>query len=227
MKTRAPLFSDLMRPRQLGDLTLPKKDIARLQLMADTKSVMNMLFYGGPGQGKTSAARISMKSFPQGAIEIDGAKTTGVDLIKRVEGFSSSVSFTGDLKLCFIDEADSIHKRVQGALRKMIEDFSKNCRYIFAANERRRIIPAIRSRLEEISFDITPAERAEVQCRLIGFYGSKLSEIGRTISTERLAQIVGIYYPDFRKIASKLDFECAFTEDSRPVPPHTDATAPL
>jgi hypothetical protein len=40
------LLSDLLRPRQLGDLSQPQRIIDRLQKMVDTQSPMNMLFYG-------------------------------------------------------------------------------------------------------------------------------------------------------------------------------------
>jgi hypothetical protein len=52
------LVSELLRPQQLGDLTLPQPIIDRLQRMIDSNSIMNMLFYGDAGLGKTSAARI-------------------------------------------------------------------------------------------------------------------------------------------------------------------------
>jgi replication-associated recombination protein RarA len=46
------LLSELLRPRQLGDLSQPQHIIDRLQKMVDRRSPMNMLFYGGAGTGK-------------------------------------------------------------------------------------------------------------------------------------------------------------------------------
>ena len=46
------LVSKLLRPRQLADLSQPQRVIDRLQKMVDTRSPMNMLFYGGPAPGK-------------------------------------------------------------------------------------------------------------------------------------------------------------------------------
>ena len=45
-----------MRPQTVSDLTLQRPIIDRLQKMVETKSVMNMVFYGKVGTGKTSAA---------------------------------------------------------------------------------------------------------------------------------------------------------------------------
>src|SRR6516164_4018107 len=51
------LLSELLRPQEIGDLTLPASDIEHLSRMVTSRSIMNMLFYGKPGLGKTAAAR--------------------------------------------------------------------------------------------------------------------------------------------------------------------------
>jgi replication-associated recombination protein RarA len=64
------LVSELLRPQRLGDLTLPQRVIDRLQRMIHERSIMNMLFYGRPGLGKTSAARVFINALgPQDSIE--------------------------------------------------------------------------------------------------------------------------------------------------------------
>jgi DNA polymerase III delta prime subunit len=110
-------------------------------------------------------------------------------------------------KICFIDEAEYVSKQAQGALRKVIEDFSENCRFLFAVNDISKIISPIRSRLMPICFDILPAERPEAQRRLIERYETKFAELGIPLDKERLRQIVGIYFPDLRAIANKVEFE--------------------
>ena len=54
-----------MRPKTLGDLALPTPMIERLQKMVVTDLIMNMLFYGKIGTGKTSAAHL----FDSAAVE--------------------------------------------------------------------------------------------------------------------------------------------------------------
>jgi DNA polymerase III delta prime subunit len=205
------LVSELLRPQQLGDLTLPQRVIERLQRMVDSGSIMNMLFYGEPGLGKTSAARVLIKALgPEDSIEINGSSATGVDFVRqRIEGFASSVALFGGKKICFIDEAEFVSKQAQAALRKVIEKTSCNCRYLFAVNDISKLIPAIQSRLMSICFDIAPADRAEVQKRLTERYETKLSEFGVHHDKQRLNEIVGIYYPDLRSIANHIEFEFA------------------
>ena len=76
------LVSELLRPQQLGDLTLPQRVINRFQRMIGSGSIMNMLFYGGPGLGKTSAARCSSTLSESSSIEIDGSSGNGVDFVR-------------------------------------------------------------------------------------------------------------------------------------------------
>ena len=60
LETLKPLLSKIVRPQALSDLTLPKPTIQRLQRVIESGSWVNMMFYGPPGSGKTSAAKIVM-----------------------------------------------------------------------------------------------------------------------------------------------------------------------
>ena len=55
-KRPKPLVSEILRPQALSDLTLPTPTILRLQRVIESGSMVNMLFYGPPGSGKTSTA---------------------------------------------------------------------------------------------------------------------------------------------------------------------------
>ena len=81
---------EIMRPQTLGDLTLQTPTIERLQKMVETKSVMNMLFYGKIGTGKTSAARLFADSADLYAlcrsrmfVEWDGSSVKNADIIRK------------------------------------------------------------------------------------------------------------------------------------------------
>jgi DNA polymerase III delta prime subunit len=169
-----------------------------------------MLFFGETGTGKTSAARILKKLLgPEDSIEIDGSHATRGDVVtKRILQYCSSIAFAG-VKICFIDEADNMPRQAQEALRKVIEDYSDNVRFLLAANDVSKIIPGIRSRLTEIPFDIAESDRAQIEDRLIRRLEEKLSDAGICYDSERLKQIVSNNLPDCRAIANQLEFEFA------------------
>ena len=53
--------------------------VERLERMADQRKPMNMLFYGQPGVGKTSAARILLNKLDADYCEINGSMETGIE----------------------------------------------------------------------------------------------------------------------------------------------------
>ena len=59
-KKPKPLLAEILRPKALSDLTLPTPTIERLQRVIESGSMVNMLFHGPLGSGKTSAAEIFM-----------------------------------------------------------------------------------------------------------------------------------------------------------------------
>jgi DNA polymerase III, delta subunit len=126
---------------------------------------------------------------------------------ERIRPFATTVSFKGRVKICFIDEADFLSKNAQAALRKVVEDTFRNCRYIFAVNEKKKIVSALQSRLMPICFDIDPSLRFEVKKRLIERYEASLMRHAIGFDRGRLEQIVGNFYPDLRAISVRVEFE--------------------
>ena len=198
------LVSEILRPQALSDLTLPMPTIHRLERVIESGAKVNMLFYGPPGSGKTSTARIFMNAIG-GSMTIDRSSETSPDLAKCIKNFLSRVG----ANICFVDEAQFISKRDQTVLVDLIDWFSGKSRLLFAATDITKLIPAIRSRLTEISFEVPPEDREEVQKRLMERYGNMLSASGFTFDKVRLERIIEANFPDLRSIANNIEFEFA------------------
>ncbi len=208
MSNNHVLFSELLRPITIQELNLPPKTISFLDKMARSKNIQNLLFHGKSGIGKTSAARILIHGMELSLMELNGSSTrSDKQILKDIETFASSVSFDGGYKICFIEEADNLGKDAQASLRYVIEKTSQNTRFIFCANEIKRLTPAIQSRLMPICFDVKPADRKAVVDRMIKRYEAKLHGLGYIIDTQRLREIVSIYFPDLRSVANQVQFE--------------------
>jgi replication-associated recombination protein RarA len=203
-KRPKPLVSEILRPQALSDLTLPTPTILRLQRVIESGSMVNMLFYGPPGSGKTSTARIFMNAIG-GAKTINRSSETSPDLAKRIKNFLSCVG----ANICFVDEAHLISKVDQTALPALIDWFSGKRRFLFAATDITKLMPAIRSRLTEISFEVPPEDSEEVHKRLMERYENMLSANGFTFDKVRLEQIIEANFPDLRSIANRIEFEFA------------------
>jgi len=210
VETYATLLSEALRPQVLTDITLPDRIRTPLEKMIRTGSIQNLLFYGGPGIGKTSAARVILKELNANVYEFNGSYNNGdKTMVDKIETFAHSMSLVDGPKVVFIDEADYLTKKVQAGLRNIIENTSKTTRYIFTANEIRKLTPAIQSRFTCICFDLKKADQSGITASLAKKYQQRLRGLGYRISARRVREILEDHYPDLRSVANWLQMELA------------------
>ena len=202
-------LSEHLRPKNLGELAISERYISKMQAMLDEKVPASMLFFGAPGTGKTSAARIFCEARGTlGTLEVDGSKDNGIDYIRKVvEGFTTSYALTDGIKIVFIDDGDYLTAPAQAALRGLIERSSANSRFIMAVNDVTTIDKPIRSRLLCLHFGIPSAELPDILKKTQQRVALCLEELGWSFDRERLNQIVSDNLSDLRAMANKLELE--------------------
>ena len=85
-------------------------------------------------------------------LELNASDQRGIDVVRdRIKGFARS-SFGGDFRIVFLDEADSLTDDAQSALRRTMEQFSDNTRFILSCNYSSKIIDPIQSRCAVFRF---------------------------------------------------------------------------
>ena len=202
------LISESLRPKNFEELVLDEYFKKKLQKMYESRNVMNMIFYGKPGTGKTSAAKIFADSEHFDSISINGSLDTSIDIVRTtIINFAATMSLHQHHKICFIDEADYLSKGSQASLRGVIEETSGICRYIFTVNNISKMHPALCSRLMPLCFDMTPVqiatELAKYKVRVIAM----LKEHSTDIDEARISRLIDMNFPDYRTIANKIEFE--------------------
>ena len=199
----------LFSPTNIDDVILDEQNIIRLKQMITDRSPMDMIFHGGIGTGKTSAAKLMMEAIsPETGHRLNGASNADRKyILEQLTDYASSRGFFYDGELTVIDQADLLPKQAQNEVLWVLERPTRLARLILVVNDEKKILPAIRSRLLPICFDVVPEKRDDAKARLGERYCSILSKVGITCPRSRIDEIVNTYFPDMWKIESALEWE--------------------
>ncbi|PSP56732.1 replication factor C small subunit [Halobacteriales archaeon QS_1_67_19] len=155
---RDEIWIEKYRPQTLDEVAGHEDITARLQRYVERNDLPNLLFSGPAGVGKTTSAVAIAKElygddWEQHFMELNASDQRGIDVVRdRIKNFARS-SFGGhDYRIIFLDEADSLTSDAQSALRRTMEQFSNNTRFILSCNYSSKIIDPIQSRCATFRF---------------------------------------------------------------------------
>ena len=156
--TGREIWIEKYRPQTLDDIHGQEAIVERLQSYIAQDDVPHLLFSGPAGIGKTTAATAIAReiygedNWRGNFLELNASDQRGIDVVRdRIKGFARS-SFGGDFRIVFLDEADSLTDDAQSALRRTMEQFSDNTRFILSCNYSSKIIDPIQSRCAVFRF---------------------------------------------------------------------------
>ena len=198
------LWVEKYRPTTIEDCVLPA-DIK--QTFFDIKDeIPNMILTGTAGTGKTTIAKALCEMHNCDYILINGSEESGIDVLRtKIKNFASTVSLGGGNKVVILDEADYLNPQsTQPALRGFIEEFHKNCRFIFTCNYKNRLIAPLHSRCTVIDFKLPPKERPRLASVFLARLMLILDDEGVEYNNEVLQELVMKYFPDFRRTINEL-----------------------
>ena len=200
------LWCEKYRPKVIADMILPQRMKESFTAIVDSGELQNVILAGSAGTGKTTLAKALCNEMGLDYLLINASENGNIDTIRTtIRAYASTMSFTSKYKVVILDEADYLNAQsAMPALRGFIEEFSKNCRFIFTANYLNRIIEPLRSRCPPLEFTFTKQEKQQ----MIVEFDHRIKEILKLENVDfdkkELAQIIIKYFPDFRRIINVL-----------------------
>lgn len=191
------LWVEKYRPKTLSEYVFKDaKQRKQVEQWIREGSIPHLLFHGSAGTGKTTLAKVLINDLgveDADVLYINASRDNGVDLIReRITRFASTMPW-GEFKIILLDEADYITPNGQAALRGVMEEYHSVVRFILTCNYVNRIIPAVKSRLQE--FHITNQDQTDFTARVAEI----LIEEGVEVDLDTIDSYVRATYPDLRK----------------------------
>ena len=199
------LWVEKYRPHKIEDCILHPSIKETFQQYVKDGKIPNLLLAGGPGIGKTTVAKALCDEVGCDYLVINGSDESGIDTFRvKIKQYASSMSFGGGRKVIIIDEADYLNPNsTQPALRGAMEEFSKNCSFIFTCNYKNRIIAPLHSRCAVIDFK-TNGSKKDLATQFFKRVEYILNEENITFKKPIVAALVAKYFPDNRRILNEL-----------------------
>ena len=155
------MWVEKYRPEKINEFINQESTIKRLKPIIKNSSAMpHLLFAGSPGTGKTTLGIIIAKSilgdnWQEYSILLNASDERGINTIRnRVKTFARYADNREKVpfKMIILDEADEMTNDAQTALRRIMEETSKSCRFILIGNYISNIIEPIQSRCAIFNF---------------------------------------------------------------------------
>jgi DNA polymerase III delta prime subunit len=199
------LWVEKYRPKTIADCILPDRLKKPFQEYVEKQEIPNLMLTGSAGVGKTTVAKAMCAEIGLNHLVINASETNGIGLMRTtIRNYASSVSLTGGKKVIILDEADYLTPEAQAAMRGSIEEFAKNCTFIFTCNFKSKLIDALHSRCSVIDFALKNDEKAKMATQLMKRMENVLILEGITYDKAVLAKIIEKYFPDYRRTLNEL-----------------------
>ena len=153
------IWTEKYRPQEFSEVKGQREIVKRIKAFVELQNIPHLLFAGPAGVGKTTLALVIAKKlfkdrWHQNFLELNASDERGIDIIRnKVKDFARTRAI-GDVpfKIIYLDECDALTREAQQALRRTMENYTQNCRFILSANYSSKIRDPIQSRCAMFRF---------------------------------------------------------------------------
>lgn len=198
------VWTEKYRPDTLDEIVGQEKIVERLSAFEEQGTIPHLMFAGPAGTGKTTSAVALAKDlygdeWKQNFMETNASDERGIDVVRdKIKNFARTKPVDAEYKIIFLDEADALTTDAQQALRRTMEQFSDNARFILSCNYSSKIIDPIQSRCAVFRFNRLENEKVEE-------YITRIAE-GEDfkISREAIDAVLRVSGGDLRRVTNVL-----------------------
>ena len=200
------LWVEKYRPKTIEECVLPTALKETLLEFVSKGDLPNLILSGGPGVGKTTAAKAMLDELGLTYMFVNGSEESGIDVLRtKIKNFASTVSLHGGRKYLILDEADYLNPQsTQPALRGFIEEFHKNCGFILTCNYKNRLIPPLHSRCSVVDFTVPKSEKKELAEQFFRRVMNVLVVEDIKFEPKAVAEVINKFFPDWRRVLNEL-----------------------
>ena len=208
------IWTEKYRPEILDEVYGQENVIERLKAYAKKGSMPHLLFAGPAGTGKTTSAIALSKemygeNWSSNFFELNASDERGIDVIRnKIKEYARTTTLSKKgFKIIFMDEADSLTPEAQAALRRTMEKYSNNCRFILSCNYSSKIIDPIQSRCAVFRFRYINKENVKRWIQHI----AKNEEL--KIDEDAMQLLIRVSEGDLRRATNMLQISASTTSE--------------
>ncbi len=165
------MWAEKYRPESFDEMIGQDKNIKKIKGLIEKEKkgkdeLPHLLFSGPSGTGKTTTAKIIARElygdrWRDNLLDMNASDERGIDVVRnKIKKYSKQSTFSGNYKLIFLDEVDNLTDASLSALRRVMEDYVENVRFILSCNYPSNIIDPIRGRCAIFRFG--PVSKAKL-----------------------------------------------------------------
>ena len=154
------LWTEKYRPSKLSDIAGQEHFVLDAEQWVLENNMPNVLAYGVAGTGKTGAAIALAKSilgdtFKDNFFEVNASDDRRLETVRTTIKQVAQSGTLGDapFRIMLLDEMDGMTSDAQNALKRIMERYASNIRFIITCNDKSRIIFPLQSRCANYRFN--------------------------------------------------------------------------